>query len=808
MKVSLNWLRRHVELSESLDEVAKALTSIGLEVEGSEDLAKPYEKLVVAKVLTCEAHPDSDHLHITTVNDGKETIQVVCGAPNVQVGQTVVLAPIGAELPLPDGKFLKMKKSKIRGVESFGMICAEDEIGISDNHEGIMVLDDKIPAGTPFVSLGLYDATLELNVTPNRPDALSHRGVARELAAKFGRPLKALDYKLVEVSKDASSAIKLSVEAGSGCSRYVGRVIEGVKVGPSPMWLSRLLKSIGMNSVNNVVDVTNFILMDVGQPLHSFDMSKLSGAEVRVRKARAGEHITTLDHKDHELLESDLVICDGDRPSCVAGVMGGVESEITETTTNVFLESAWFNPTVVRKQAKRLCTTTDSSYRFERGIDYKMQREMDDYACALIKEVAGGNILKGAVEYTGADHQVKPFVVNLRASRVMKVLGISPSEEEIVKYLTGIGLRHLGSMNFEIPPYRPDLEREVDLIEEVARLIGFDNIPYDVPAFKIKPNDLPPDEVLGRRIRYALSALGIHECLSLRFTSKANTEKVFGVSSDDPRSNPAKLLNPLSEDLGCVPTSLIPNLLKDVAENEKNRPGSVRLFESAKAEFKNAERKDERDSGFSEVPILCAVIAGHWKSEALDEKPREVGFADIKGLAVSLFKRLGLAVEIRTGEKAERFLHPGKQGVIVCGKSVLGTIGMVHPQVLESFDISYETALFEVNLEYVLKATEKKVVFKPFSRQVFMTRDVSMEVAERMTNEAILEKLKSFNAKNLAKVELKSVYQGKGIAEGKKNMVYTFTYQSMTETLTDESVNKAHDKLREKIAQDGTIVLR
>lgn len=810
MKVSLNWLRRHVELPETADQVAKALTSIGLEVEGMEEPAKRYEKLVVAKVLTCKPHPDSDHLHITTVSNGKETLQVVCGAPNVAAGQTVVLAPIGAELPLPDGKSLKMKKSKIRGVESFGMICAEDEIGLSDDHGGIMVLDDRIPAGTPFVSLGLYDATYELNVTPNRPDALSHRGVARELAAKFNRPLKPLSYKLTEdASKDASSAIKLSVEPGAGCSRYVGRVIEGVRVGESPKWLSRLLKSVGLNSVNNVVDVTNFVLMDVGQPLHSFDMSKLSGAEVVVRKARPGEKIETLDHKEHELSTDDLVICDGDRPSCVAGVMGGVESEITETTTNVFLESAWFNPTVVRKQARRLCTSTDSSYRFERGIDYSMQREMDDYACGLIQEVAGGKVLKGAVEYTGTDHQVKPFVVKLRASRVEKVLGISPSEEEIVRYLTGIGLKHLGNMEFEIPPFRPDLEREVDLIEEVARLVGFDNIPYDVPSFKIKPNDLPADEILGRRIRYTLSSLGLHECLSLRFTSAANTAAVFGEpSEDDPRSRPARLLNPLSEELGCVPTSLIPILLKSVADNEKNRPGSVRLFENGKAQFQNASRSDLRDSGFTEKPILCAVLAGHFKMEALDDKPREVEFADIKGVAVSLFKRLGISIEVRAPQKPEKFLHPGKQGVIACGETVIGSIGMVHPSVLKAFDIGYATALFEVSLDKVLELCERKVVFKPFSRQVFMTRDVSMVVPERMTNESILQKLGSFKAKNLSKIELKSVYQGVGVLPGQKNMVYTFTYQSMTETLTDEAVNKAHDKLREKIAADGEITLR
>ncbi len=810
MQVSLNWLKRHVDLPESVETIEKALTSIGLEVEGKEEPGKVYDKLIVAKVLTCDAHPDSDHLHITTVNTGAEIIQVVCGAPNVAKGQTVVLAPLGAELPLPSGEKLKMKKSKIRGIESFGMICAEDEIGLSDNHAGIMVLEDSIPAGTNFVSLGYYDVTLELNVTPNRPDALSHRGVARELAAKFGRPLKKLNYTLKEEAPEAISVMKLEVENGSGCSRYVGRVIQGVKVGPSPAWLAKLLHAVGMNSINNVVDITNFILMDIGQPLHSFDMAQLNGNTVKVRRARIGEKITTIDHHEHELLETDLTICDGDRPACVAGVMGGVESEINESTQNVFLESAYFNPTIVRKQSKRLGISSDSSYRFERGIDTSMQGWANEYACALIQEVAGGKILKGAVEYTGEDHPKELLQVKLRESRVQKVLGISPSAEEIRSLLTGIGLVETdNNLTFAIPPFRPDLEREVDLIEEVARLIGFDNIPYDVPNFKAQPNELPTQEILNRRIRYALSAMGLHECLSLRFASKANIQKVFGEPNPlDRRSRPAPLLNPLSEELGVLPTSLIPNLLKSVAENEKSRPGSIRLFEVAKGQYPSETRINERDPGFDEVPLLCAVLAGHWKTKVLEEKSIPVSFADLKGLVISFFKRIGLAVELRVPEKPETFLHPAQQAEIVCGKTVLGTAGCVHPAVLQAFDIDYETFLFEANLNLVETKLQSKVVFKPFSRQVSTTRDISMEMDEHKTHESVLAQIKGFNVKNLVSVELKSIYQGDKIAAGKKNMVYSFVYQSMDTTLTDEEVNKAHNKLREKMVQDGEIVLR
>lgn len=819
MLVSINWLKRHIDLPESITEIEKTLTAVGLEVEGKNEPGKVYEKLIVAKVITCEPHPDSDHLHITTVNNGQETIQVVCGAPNVKAGQTVVLAPIGAELPLPNGEKLKMKKSKIRGVESFGMICAEDEIGLSDNHAGIMELDDSIEAGTPFVSLGFYDTTLELNVTPNRPDALSHRGVARELAAQFNRPLKKLEYSITEETIPVSDKISLSVEPECGCTRYVGRVLTDIQVNASPAWLSKLLHAVEIPSINNVVDITNFILMDIGQPLHSFDMDQLSGNSIQVRRAHTDEKITTIDHKEYQLATSDLAICDGNTPACVAGVMGGAESEISEKTQNVFLESAYFNPTIVRKQSKRLGLSSDSSYRFERGIDPFMQEEASLYACSLIQQLTNCKILKGAVSYTSPEHPETLKQVSIRPSRVAKVLGISPSADEIRKRLTSIGLveetpccnvpeKDAEHLTFSIPGYRPDLEREVDLIEEVARLIGFDKIPYDLPLIRMQPNDLPIQEQINRKIRYALAAMGLHECLSLRFTSKKITQNIFGSPNEnDPRTKPAALLNPLSEDLGVIPTSLLPNLLKYVAENEKNRPGAIRLFEVAKGQY-SRPRQSDKDTGFDEVPLLAIAMAGHWKTNALEEKPSSISFLDFKGVIVSLFKRLGLSVEFNIPKTQETFLHPAQQAELVCGSLILGTAGSLHPAVMEKMDISYETCVLEVRLDLVEKAMQNKVTFTSFSRQVPSSRDISIEVDEKMTHESVLKRISELNPKNLASIHLKSIYQGDKIAAGKKNMVYSLVYQAMDKTLTDEEVNKVHNKLREKLVSNGDILLR
>lgn len=828
MKVSLNWLKRHVDLPESVLEIEKKLTAVGLEVEGREEPGKVYASLIVAKVKECAKHPESDHLSITKVFDGTQDLQVICGAPNVAAGQTVCFAPIGSELPMPNGETLKIKKAKIRGVESFGMICAEDEIGLGKSHAGIMELPDHYIAGTPIVSLGFYDVTLEVNVTPNRPDALSHIGIARELAAGFGRSLKTQAVNLVEASESAQGKIGLEVSAGAGCTRYVGRVIEDVKIAPSPEWLQSLLRAVGLTPINNVVDITNFVLMDVGQPLHSFDMGLLQGGVVKVRRANDGETITTIDHKEQKLLSSDLVICDGNRPACVAGVMGGVESEITATTTRVFLESAWFEPTTVRKQSKRLGLSTDSSYRFERYIDPSMQAAASDLACAMISELAGGKVLAGRIEYTAPEHVQALRKVSVRLSRITRVVGIQVSADQIRKLFVGIGLveetpcesAHSSapsatapkagedSLTFLVPGFRPDLEREVDLIEEVARLVGFDNIPYTLPRFQVEINELPPLEQLSRRVRHALSALGLHECLSLRFSSKTLVKKVFGAESEDRRSRPAALLNALSEDLGVLPVSLIPGLLKNVADNEKNRPGSVRLFEIAKSFFPRPDLRTDRNPGFDEVPLLTGVLAGHMNRQALQEKVSLVSFADIKGLVLALAKRIRVPVEFHVSDAAQSWLHPHRQAEIVCGKTVVGFCGEIHPKVLASLDISMPVYGFELELETLLAHTEPKKKFVMFSRQVPTTRDVSIEIDQRMTHAEVLARIQAIHAKNLVEVQLKSIYQGERLGEGRKNFLYQFTYQADDKTLTDEEVNKAHDKLRERLSQDSSITLR
>lgn len=811
MLVSLNWLKRYIDINESVEELSTVLTDLGLEVEGIEDFGETYSNVIVAKVKTCESHPDSDHMSITTVFDGKEDVQVVCGAPNVAAGQTIAFAPVGTVLPMPDGKPLKLKKMKLRGVSSNGMICGEDEIGLGTSHEGIIVLDNDLEAGTLLKDLGFYDVVFELNITPNRPDALSHIGVARELAAYYKREIKIPKMELFESDVDVNDKITLNVADDCGCTKYVGRVIENVKIAPSPSWLQKLLLSVGQTPINNVVDVTNFVLFEFGQPLHSFDMDILKGSTVKVRPAKEGEVIETIDHTERKLIPSDLVICDGDAPACLAGVMGGAESEITENTKRVFLECAWFEPSVVRKQARRLAMGSDSSYRYERGISPFMQEEVCAYASAMIADLAGGSVCKGIVNFQSPKHKKEADKVSLRLSRIERVLGIKVEEDKVRTMLSGIGLNEVsfieGTFVFEVPGYRPDLEREIDLIEEVTRLVGFNAIPDKLPSFKPRLNPLPIYESMGRRVRESLSSLGLNECVSLRFVNSKKLKAFFGndeAKGELNRSNPVELLNPINEDWGVMQTSLIPGMLTSVLNNEKNRAKAVRLYEISKVFFPDVAKRSEKNPGIIENNVLSGVIAGDWEAVSYNDKAIPSSFGILRGIVGNMLQRINLDADFKVPEKAESFLHPHIQAAIMVDGKQIGFCGQVHPASKKVYDVSMDCFVFELDYDLMIELfTSKKKIFKNYSKFGEMHRQVSVEVDEKLTNAEMLDKISKISAKNLVDVELESLYQGDKVSKGKKNMVYQFSYQHPEKTLTDKEVNKAQDKLAQRLINEN-----
>lgn len=805
MKVSLNWLRRYLpNLQASVEEISKALTSVGLEVEGIEDFGAAFKGLIVAKVVHCERHPEADKLSVTKVFDGQNEIQVVCGAPNVAAGQTVVFAPLGTSLPLPDGTELKLKKIKLRGVESSGMICAEDEIGLGDSHDGIMVLSDTLAAGTPFASLpDTYDVVYEINVTPNRPDALSHIGVARELARVFGIDLILPQAAALPATGPATeSTLQLHVQDGAGCSRYIARTISGVKVGPSPLWLQRLLNSLGLRPISNVVDITNFVLLEWGQPLHAFDLDKISSKSLKVRTAQAGETLTTLDDVQRTLNAGELLICDGDTPACVAGVMGGKDTEVDENTVNIALETAYFHGPVIRRQARRLALHSDSSHRFERGIDPTRTAEISAYAAALIAEICGGTLSSSALEYTGAEHPSGTSRVNLRLGRVAQILGYAPSAEEVRACLCGIGLVELGFDNeiftFETPGFRPDLEREIDLIEEVARLLGYDRVPTIFPALVMRANALPKNEQISRKTRQFLAARGLHEGLSLRFESVKTLETLLGAQAAE---STVALQNPLSEEWAVLPPTFLGRMVKAASYNLRQQEKYVRLFEIAKT-FAPCERQDiKKDNGVIETQVLAGILAGDFEL-GLADKAAQVEFADVRALLDGLFRDLRLNVQWKRPESGLSFLHPLRQAEVVLGNQVLGYMGELHPATAQSMEVDRVAYVFEFNFDQIVKKALSNNVFKPFSRFGAMNRDLSLLVDERTDVNEVRNAIGKAKAKNLKSVELRSVYQGPGIEEGKKSLLFQFIYQADDRTLTDEEVNQAHDKLRQNLAQN------
>lgn len=824
MQASLNGLRRYVELKETPQEIAVALTALGFEIEALKVMGAGVTGVVVGEVRACAKHPEADKLSVCKVYDGTEEVQVVCGAPNVAAGQKVLFARVGAKLPSPDagqggaskGDFV-IKKAKLRGVESFGMICAEDEVGLGEGHDGILVLPAETQVGLALQEIpGLCDALFEVNVTPNRPDALCHLGLARELAARYGRPLKARSEgrpALVESGEPVAKAASLQVTDAKSCPRYVGRVIEGITVGESPVWLKQALKAIGKNPINNVVDATNYALFEWGQPSHAFDLDTLAGGKVVVRRAQEGESLTTLDGVARRLTPQDVVIADGEKPQVLAGVMGGVSSGVSATTRRIFLEVAYFDPATVRLQARRHGLSSDSSYRFERGIDPLSTAEVADALAALIAEVAGGTVRPGRLEFVAEGFSLKPNQVQLRPERARKHLGVTTSDAEIRRLLTSIGLAEIGNgqatgapetrLTFAIPGFRGDLTREADLIEEIARLLDYNSIPAVLPRFTMGAGGVPPREALARQIRHTLRDLGLSEALNLRFTSRKQLQKL-GLGQDDPKLHPVLLLNPLSEDWEAMPTTVLPNMLQALLNNQNSQQHDVALFEVAKT-FRSRPKTGPRDNGVDEEAVLCLAMmgafpAGGWQ----EEKP--IDFYALKGLIENLLRRLDREVTLEVGAGAA-YLHPREAMILRAGKTgkgaVLGHFGMLHPKARQNFDLKRPVAVAEISLDALLAAPQNVKRFTPFSTQVAAMRDFNALVAEEMGHADLLALVPKQAL--LESLRLRSIYRGQGVPEGHKAMHYEAVYRHAERSLTDEEVQSAHEALKKALTGDARI---
>ena len=784
MNVTLNWLKAYIDFDLSPSQLADRLTMLGVEVESIKQLGTELEGVIVGSVTSVRPHPNADKLVLCQVDiGGTEALQIVCGAPNVREGMLVPVATIGTTLPVG----LTIKRAKLRGETSQGMLCSEKELGLSDDAAALMELSTDIPLGTPLSeALRLDDIVFELEITPNRPDCLSLIGVAREIRAETGNPLKLPTVELKESGINVRDLTSVTIDASDLCPRYAARVIQGVKVAESPTWLQQRLEAVGIGVINNIVDVTNFVLMEYGQPLHAFDYHKLTENRIVVRRATDSEQITTLDEVERELTPDMLVIADAEKPVALAGIMGGYDSEITETTCDVLLESAYFNPSSVRATAKALGISTEASYRFERGADPGVVLAALDRAAQLIAKLADGTICEGTVDVYPGQHPLTQ--IQLRPERVNFLLGTTLEPTEMVQILDRLDFDVDATgetYQIIVPTFRSDVTREIDLIEEIARVYGYDNIPTTLPKGDIPVPISNPKTEVGMRIKHFLLAAGMMEAVNYSFCDPNCFDRIR-LNADDPLRNTLKLRNPLSPEMSVLRTTLTPGLLENAQHNRNHQIDTIALFEIGSVFVHDGEEKEpERVTG---------VLAGQVGEGVYSDPHRSPDFFDIKGLVEGILEVCG-TVDWTLQKADVPTFHPGRNAEVLLGDRRLGVFGEVHPEVLENYDLPYKAYLFDFDLEGLANAAAFAKRFEPISIYPKVARDLAIVVDKEILSDMPTELIYTTGGDSVDSVRLFDVYEGEQVPEGKKSLAYTITYHSATETLTDKAVNALHDKV-------------
>ena len=813
MNISYNWLKDYLDFDLQPDEVAAALTSIGLETGGVEEVQTikgGLEGLVIGEVLTCEEHPNSDHLHITTVNvGGAEPLQIVCGAPNVAAGQKVVVAVNGTKLYDGDECFT-IKRSKIRGVESNGMICAEDEIGIGTDHAGIIVLPADAVVGTPAKEYYNVksDYVLEVDITPNRVDATSHFGVARDLAAYLKQNGKPANLKRPSVDAfkidDEVPAIEVVVENKEACLRYSGITIKNVTVKESPEWLQNRLKVIGLRPINNVVDITNYILHGVGQPLHSFDADKIKGNKVVVRSATEGAKFVTLDGVERTLTDRDLMICNVEEPMCIAGVFGGLDSGVTEQTKNVFLESATFHPTWIRKTARRFGLNTDASFRYERGLDPNQTVEVMKRAALLIQEVAGGTIT-GAIQDI-YPVPVAPYRVELTYDKVNTLIGKVIPVETVKSILESLEMKIVSEtaegLVIDVPVYRIDVQRDVDVIEDILRIYGYNNVEFSDNVKSNLSYQTPTDRSykLQNLISEQLCGCGFNEILNNSLTRSAYYDNL----STYPVSHCVMLMNPLSADLNCMRQTLLFGGLESVEHNAKRKNGNIRFFEFGNCYDYNIDHKkeDETLAEFSEDYRLGLWVSGSRVDNNWAHPNEKSSVYELKAYVENILVRLGVNLQkVIFGNLANDIYSAGLSITTSSGRQ-LGTMGIVSPKICKELDIETDVYYAELSWTLLMKEIKKsKVTFSEISKFPAVKRDLAL-LLEKNVQFAEIEKIATESERKLLKdVALFDVYEGKNLPAGKKSYAVSFYLQDEGKTLNDKQIDAIMKKIQINLEQ-------
>ncbi len=779
MRVSLNWLKEFVTVQLAPAELAQRLTMTGTEVDSTELIRPGFSRVSIGRITKLRRHPNADKLVLCDVDVGDAAeLKIVCGASNIKEGDTVPVALTGATL----AGGLTVKKTKIRGEGSEGMLCSERELGISEDHSGIMILPSDLPLGASLEdALQLSDVLFDLGVTPNRPDCLSVFGAAREVAAITNEKAHLPKIDIQEQDRQIDSMTSVTIDDAQGCPRYAARIVTGVKIGPSPAWMQQRLLRAGLRPINNVVDVTNYVLLELGHPLHAFDYEKLYENRIVVRRARPGESIVTLDGNNRTLSEKMLVIADAEKPVAIAGVMGGANSEVTDLTKTILIESAYFDPISIRRTSKALGLSTEASFRFERGADPDMVTVALDRTAALIAEVAGGSIAAGMIDQY--PRRFSPLEISVRFARIKRILGIEVPPEQVARILTAVGFEVLSTgkdaLRARVPSYRPDVTAEIDLIEEIARIYGYENIIATYPQDSgVMERGLQP-RPLQDEARAILKNCGFFEIISFSFGDPQQMIDFSG--ADGYAAEPIRMRNPLAEDESVLRTTLFPSLLQVLKNNINAGRRDLGLFEVGKVFWPALGQDLPNERVMSSGAITGFVRPVHWK-----EKPAEADFFDMKGVVEALLEGLGYPVEmVRSTHPG---FHPGKCADIVVAGKVVGRIGEIHPDIIQKYELKQKVVAFEFDLSALGSRPEAAAKYRKVSKFPHSERDMALVLDEQVEAASVLATIEEVGGELLRHVILFDMYRGPQVGAGQKSLAFNLRFQSDERTLTDEEV--------------------
>jgi len=793
MKVSLSWLKEFLDLNVSPEKISEVLTLAGLEVDGLDKIGSNFSGVVVAKVLSTEQHPNADRLCIAKVFDGTEELQIVCGAKNCRPGLITALAKIGATLP-PDesGKPFKIKKGKLRDVESYGMLCAANELGLSSEGEGIMELSEDLVLGTDISSL-FSDVIFDISLTPNLGHCLSVYGIAKELSAFLNIPLKKPEANAIEKGPDVNTLLKVEVKDTERCIRYMARVVKNVKVGPSPDFLKKKLESCGLRSINNIVDVSNLVMFELGQPLHMFDYDKIASHRIIVASNTPYTKMKTLDGGERELSKELLLICDEKGPLAIGGIMGGDDSAVTDDTKNIVIEAALFSPQAIRKGCKDLSLKTDSSQRFERGLDAEGLKLAIDKAAEILSAIAGGEVASGII-----DKNIHPFIakkITCRIERIQRLIGIDISLREVASLFARLQIKvvkeHPDALEVLIPSYRNDLNEEIDLIEEVVRLYGYNNVPKRKPLHISSSITDAPMYLLENLVRDRLISEGLQELITCDLISPSLSELTKEPGNKEFQA--LSVMQSKSLDYSVLRSTLLGGLLQCVKYNIDHQCSTFSGFEVGRIHFKQGEKIEELSCA---AIVLTGIASPHYH----DPKPRAVDFYDLKGMIenlIAFFKIEGAAFE-------PSHLHnfqPGRQARLKCGDITLGVIGEVHPATLQKIDISQRVYYAEINLHEVMAAQKREIRVKPLAQFPGSERDWTLTVKRETSVAHILQAIYSETSPTLEQVFMIDLFESEKLGKDRKNVTLRFSYRDKEKTLSLETVEAEHAKLTQKVAE-------